>query len=80
MRALVILVRNLTCGYLGSYGNEWVATPTLDRLAAEGIVFDQHYAESSSRTCIIQIADACLFLPNECAISGRARRTADYCA
>jgi hypothetical protein len=45
MRALVIMARSLACGYLGCYGNEWVDTPTLDRLAAQGIVFDQHFAD-----------------------------------
>jgi arylsulfatase A-like enzyme len=44
MKALVILVRGLHLGYLGCYGNAWIDTPTLDRLAAEGVVFDQHYA------------------------------------
>ncbi len=32
-------------GYLGCYGNDWVATPNLDRLAAEGIAFDQHLVD-----------------------------------
>jgi arylsulfatase A-like enzyme len=45
MRVLVLLVRGLNLGYLGCYGNEWVATPNLDRLAATGVVFDQHFAD-----------------------------------
>lgn len=45
MNALVIVARGLHLGYLGCYGNEWVETPALDRLAAEGVVFDQHYAD-----------------------------------
>src|SRR5205809_5229954 len=45
MRVLVLVVRGLHLGYVGCYGNEWVQTPNLDRLAAEGIVFDQHYAD-----------------------------------
>lgn len=45
MRALVVEVPALACSYLGCYGNEWVATPSLDRLAAEGLVFDQHIAD-----------------------------------
>jgi arylsulfatase A-like enzyme len=45
MKVLLISVGNLQAGYLGFYGNEWVATPNLDRLAAAAIVFDQHYAD-----------------------------------
>jgi arylsulfatase A-like enzyme len=45
MRAIVISADGLGAGWLGAYGNEWVATPHLDRLAAEGAVFDQHFAE-----------------------------------
>ncbi|MFL5330671.1 MAG: hypothetical protein ACJ8C4_17355 [Gemmataceae bacterium] len=43
-RALVIILRGLSAFFIGPYGNEWVHTPTLDRLAARGIVFDQHFA------------------------------------
>jgi arylsulfatase A-like enzyme len=45
MKVLVIVADGLQAGYVGAYGNEWIATPTLDRLAAEGIVFDRHYAD-----------------------------------
>jgi arylsulfatase A-like enzyme len=45
MKALVLEVRGLHVGHLGCYGNEWVATPTLDRLASGGVVFDRHYAD-----------------------------------
>jgi arylsulfatase A-like enzyme len=45
MRVLVLHVRGLHLGYLGCYGNEWIETPTLDRLAAASVVFDQHYAD-----------------------------------
>ncbi|HEV3203642.1 MAG TPA: sulfatase-like hydrolase/transferase [Gemmataceae bacterium] len=45
MRVLIIVANGLQLGYLGCYGNEWVLTPTLDRLAAEGIVFDRHYSD-----------------------------------
>src|SRR5262249_48530343 len=46
MRVLLIQTDALNVGYLGCYGNDWVATPNLDRLAAEGIVFDHHYAQT----------------------------------
>jgi arylsulfatase A-like enzyme len=45
MKVIVVLLRGLHLGYLGCYGNEWIDTPHLDRLAAEGVVFDQHFAE-----------------------------------
>jgi hypothetical protein len=43
-RVLFINIRGLSPLFLGPYGNEWVHTPTFDRLAARGIVFDQHFA------------------------------------
>lgn len=45
MKILVVEIAALPLGYLGCYGNDWVATPNLDRLAAEGVVFDQHLAD-----------------------------------
>jgi arylsulfatase A-like enzyme len=53
MKILVLNARALHLGYLGCYGNEWVATAALDRLAAEGVVFDQHYADrpGDARSC-----------------------------
>jgi hypothetical protein len=41
----MVVARGLYLGFIGCYGNEWVHTPTFDRLAAEGVVFDQHYAD-----------------------------------
>jgi arylsulfatase A-like enzyme len=48
MKILVLNADAIHLGYLGCYGSEWVATPALDRLAAEGVVFDRHYADSLS--------------------------------
>src|SRR5438067_401782 len=45
MKVLVVTVRGWHLGYLGCYGNDWISTPALDRLAAEGVVFDQHLAD-----------------------------------
>jgi arylsulfatase A-like enzyme len=45
MKLLVLHSSALHLGYLGCYGNEWVQTPHLDRLAAESVVFDQHFAD-----------------------------------
>lgn len=44
MNVVVIAAHGCPAGFLGPYGNEWVATPHLDRLAAEGVTFDRHYA------------------------------------
>lgn len=46
MKILLLQTHALHLGYLGCYGNEWVATPNIDRLATEGVVFDQHFAQS----------------------------------
>jgi arylsulfatase A-like enzyme len=44
MKTLVIEARGLPAGFLGCYGNEWIGTPCIDRLASEGVVFDSHIA------------------------------------
>lgn len=43
---MLIIVAAHGCGIggLGPYGNEWIATPNLDRLAAEGEVYDRHFS------------------------------------
>ncbi|MBM4074150.1 MAG: hypothetical protein FJ267_00725, partial [Planctomycetes bacterium] len=45
MQAIVVTFDQFATSAMGCYGNEWVETPNFDRLAAEGIVFDQHFAE-----------------------------------
>lgn len=52
MKILVIEALGLHLGYLGCYGNDWVATPNLDRLAVEGIVFDWHYVDEPELSAI----------------------------
>lgn len=46
MNVIVIACNGLHLGFLGPYGNAWIETPHLDRLAAEGVVFDHHYPEN----------------------------------
>ncbi len=46
MNALTIVVDGLRAGFLGCYGNAWVQTPAVDKLAAEGFVFDQTLIDS----------------------------------
>jgi arylsulfatase A-like enzyme len=45
MKALVITARGLQAGAVGAYGNTWLDTPALDRLAAGAVVFDWHFAD-----------------------------------
>jgi arylsulfatase A-like enzyme len=45
MKAIVLVLNRARLDALGAYGAEDVATPHLDRLAVEGVVFDQHFAE-----------------------------------
>ena len=44
----IILLMNDTFrrDHLGCYGNEWIATPHLDRFAQRSAVFDQYYIAS----------------------------------
>ena len=44
---IFVLADDLGYGYLGSYGQQMVATPQLDRLANEGVRFTQFYAGST---------------------------------
>ena len=46
MNAILLVIDRLHAGYLGAYGNSWIATPAIDRLAAEGFVFDQCLIDS----------------------------------
>jgi len=46
MNAICLVIDRLHAGFLGSYGNAWVQTPQLDRLAAESFLFDQALIDS----------------------------------
>ncbi|MBD2869143.1 sulfatase [Paenibacillus arenilitoris] len=46
MKTILILMDSLNRHYLNCYGESWVQTPNLDRLAAKGVVFDRHYGGS----------------------------------
>lgn len=49
MHAVVVSFDHLHLGMLGCYGNDWIETPHLDRLATESVVFDQHFGENLDR-------------------------------
>jgi len=46
MNTIVIISDTLRRDFLGCYGNEWIHTPYLDRIAEEAIVFDRARAGS----------------------------------
>ncbi len=43
---VVIACNAFHLGFLGTYGNAWIETPHLDRLASESVVFDYHFPEN----------------------------------
>jgi arylsulfatase A-like enzyme len=46
MNVIVVACNSLHLGFLGAYGNSWIETPHLDRLASEGVVFEHHFPEN----------------------------------
>ncbi len=54
-RALVITFDHFPASILGCYGNEWIETPHLDRVAAIGVVGDACMAASIDSTSISEL-------------------------
>jgi arylsulfatase A-like enzyme len=54
MRAIVFMLRGCPAGWLGAYGNEWIGTPHLDRLASESVVFDRHISDCPERDAALR--------------------------
>jgi hypothetical protein len=50
----MIVPHGLNPHYLGCYGSESIHTPAIDRMATEGILFDQHYADHPDGLCPCQ--------------------------
>lgn len=46
MNIICLVVDGLQAGFLNPYGNSWIRTPQLNRLAAEGLVVDQAYVDA----------------------------------
>jgi arylsulfatase A-like enzyme len=46
MNAICLVVDRLHAGYVGAYGNSWIETPSLDRLASRAFLFDQALVDS----------------------------------
>jgi len=45
MNLIVIMLDSLRRDHLGCYGNSWIKTPNIDKLAKESILFDNAYTE-----------------------------------
>src|SRR5688572_32413270 len=45
MNVVIVALRGCPVAALGAYGNEWIGTPHIDRMAAEGVVFDRHVSD-----------------------------------
>ncbi len=43
--AIVLMFDSLQWNYVGAYGNTWIKTPNMDRLAREGVLFENAYIE-----------------------------------
>ena len=46
MKCVFIVLDTVRRDFLSAYGNDWVHTPSLDRLAKRGVVFDNHWVGS----------------------------------
>ena len=46
MKCVFIVLDTVRRDFLSAYGNDWVHTPSLDRLAERGVVFDNHWVGS----------------------------------
>jgi len=45
MNTIVIMADSWRYDYLGCYGNDWIQTPNIDKLAEDGMLFENAYAE-----------------------------------
>jgi len=46
MNFIIVISDTLRRDHLGCYGNEWISTPNMDRLAKESVIFDRAYTGS----------------------------------
>jgi len=47
MNIVVVILDSLRKDHVGAYGNDWIRTPNLDRLAGESLVFERALPESA---------------------------------
>ena len=48
LNVILICTDTFRADYMGCYGNDWIETPYLDKLASEGVLFEDAYAEALS--------------------------------
>ncbi|MBN2711580.1 MAG: sulfatase-like hydrolase/transferase, partial [Planctomycetes bacterium] len=46
MKTIFLIMDSLNRHYMSAYGDDRIKTPNLDRLAARGVVFDNHWSGS----------------------------------
>lgn len=46
--AICVVIDRLSAGFIGAFGNTWVRTPQIDRLASQSLVFDRALIDSPS--------------------------------
>jgi hypothetical protein len=71
MNAVCLIVDGLHAGFLGCYGNGWIVTPEIDRLACNGFTFDHALIDSPSLEIRYRA-----YWHGEHALAGDQRRTA----
>ncbi|MFW6270555.1 MAG: sulfatase-like hydrolase/transferase, partial [Bacillota bacterium] len=47
MRTVMVLLDSMNRHFLNIYGNNWVKTPNIDRLAQDSVIFDNHWLGSA---------------------------------
>jgi arylsulfatase A-like enzyme len=50
--AIVVVIDRLGSGFLGPYGNTWIETPAMNRLASESVLFEHVIADSNDLTLL----------------------------
>ncbi len=71
MNGICLVLDRWHLGFVGAYGNAWIATPGLDRLAAESFVFDRYLIDSPRLDDLYRS-----FWQGRHALAGQPRRTA----
>ncbi|MDR2441510.1 MAG: sulfatase-like hydrolase/transferase [Planctomycetaceae bacterium] len=55
MNIFCLSIDGLHNGMIGAYGNTWIQTPALDRLASQSVLFDRCYTETLDLTAIFDL-------------------------